>query len=168
MTDESLWADEYVVDCEYDRGTHTLISMAIVPLFRTAKHHDPQHEFYFEVGPLRDDVDPWLKEHVYPLLDHERLLSYENVQVLLSEFLQRTQPKVIHFDWPEDMAYLSEAIITGPGTRIEVPEQGFALRYHPGLDAGSAHPHHALYDARGLALSVRERLAELKRSKGVA
>jgi hypothetical protein len=51
-------------------------------------------------------------------------------------------------DWPEDIKHFCDALITGPGLRLDTPPLTMEIRRD--IDAVSAVPHNALEDARGI------------------
>jgi hypothetical protein len=57
-------------------------------------------------------------------------------------------------DWPDDIRYFMEALITGPGNRIIMPTK-IDFKLDLTIDYDSDVPHNALYDARGIRKSYR-------------
>jgi len=134
------------VDCEFNSFKGALISMALVDEYGS--------EWYEVLGC--DNPDPWVAEHVMPILNKEPV-SMTEFQSSLAGFL--SQYKNIHIiaDWPEDIAHFCESLITGPGYRLDTPPLTMEVRRD--LDAESALPHNALEDAkaiRKLALGITD------------
>lgn len=151
----------FVVDCEFESSTHELISMAIVPLWPDAKTivkpvEDVTREFYEVLHPLPKDISPWVRENVIPHLG-KLGISKVDFQRKLQDFLLAHEVSVIHYDWPEDIAYFNRVMITGPGTRIDIPSKMLTHVHHPGIDPVSNVKHNALEDARAIAAELRMR-----------
>ena len=70
----------------------------------------------------------------------------------LAAFLRNDAEPVVIADWPEDIAHLALLMITGPGSRIPLPQFRFELLDLPLFDSASlsAVPHNACHDARAL------------------
>jgi hypothetical protein len=52
-------------------------------------------------------------------------------------------------DWPEDISHFCNALLTGPGTRLNTPRLTMEVRRD--LHGDSKIPHNALEDARAIA-----------------
>lgn len=131
------------IDCEFNSSQGELISLALVA--------DDGREFY-EVLDC-DNPEPWVAEHVMPVLG-ELPIPKAEFQAKLQEFLQQFHTVHIVADWPEDISHFMRALITGPGTRLDTPAlTAEVLR----VDAPSDLPHNALADARGIRDYVRAR-----------
>ena len=70
----------------------------------------------------------------------------------VAHYLAGDPDPVIVADWPEDIAKLSQLLVTGPGTMAEVPPLTFKFLPLSGFStaANSKVPHNALHDARAL------------------
>lgn len=126
------------IDCEFNGFGGELISMALV-----AKDGE---EFY-EVLPYDHmDIDPWVTDNVIPILNKEPVSLFE-FEYKLEKFLCRSATPVVVADWHEDIKYLCDSIIIGPGIRLNVPDIAMVVK---DIDAPSKIPHNALEDARGI------------------
>ena len=134
------------IDCEFNSYKGELISMALVS--------ETSHAFY-EVLPLPENIDPWVRENVIPVLEKKPLASREEFQMYLEEWLNRFNTIHLIADWPEDIQYFCEALITGPGERMSTPP--ITLEIRRDLDAKSTVPHNALHDA----LAIMDRHEEI-------
>ncbi len=125
------------VDCEFNSFHGDLISMALVS--------SEGHEWYRSLGC--DNPHPWVAEHVMPVIGID---PCERVSFVLSLALFLEQFSAVHIiaDWPEDIAYFCQSLITGPGGRVDTPPLTMEVRRD--LDAVSAVPHNALADARAI------------------
>jgi hypothetical protein len=127
--------------------------MALVP-------EDPTiREFYVELE-MRDQLDTWVKENVVP---HLILLpqSRHHFQQGLAQYLWEIGECVIVADWPDDIRYFCESLITGPGMLLNMLHNiKFELDF--GIEYESLVPHNALHDARAI------RDAYLKREKTIS
>lgn len=125
------------IDCEFNGGKGELISMALVA--------DDGREFY-EVVPRPASIDPWVQEHVIPILHKEPVTMPEFYNRLFA-FLDQFKEPTIVADHPADIAYFADALITDrSGTSYKCDWR--ALRRNVNYD--SAEPHNALADARAL------------------
>lgn len=128
------------LDTEFNGFGGNLLSMALVP-------EDNSKEFYREIN-FAGQLDPWVKANVAP---HFILTpcSYYEFQRDLAEYLWRIGECTIVADWPDDIKYFCEALITGPGERFSfIPNISFELDF--GIEYESKVPHNALEDARGI------------------
>lgn len=126
------------IDCEFNGFGGELISMALVA--------EDGEEFY-EVVECKDYITPWVAENVMPILNKESV-SFSVFQTKLQQFLHRYTSVHIIADWPDDIKYFCQALITAPGTRINTPLLTMEICR---IDATSKLPHNALEDARGIA-----------------
>jgi hypothetical protein len=132
----------FFLDTEFNGFGGKLMAMAMVP------EDDEFPEFYREIE-MYDQLDPWVRDNVVPHFI-QLASTRSKFQKDLSNYLQSIgEPCIIIADWPDDIRYFCESLITGPGERINVPypitfELNLDIRYH------SEVPHNALYDARGI------------------
>jgi len=130
------------IDCEFNGFGGKLISMALVA--------DSGEEFY-EVIEMRDQLDPWVANNVVPILNKSPI-SYSEFQDKILEFLNNFNDIKVIADWPDDLKYFMEALITGPG--LMLPIRRVELFMNRKLSAGkSILPHNALEDARAIMRS---------------
>jgi hypothetical protein len=133
----------FFLDTEFNGFGGKLMSMALVPENLNAP------EFYCEIE-VKDQLDPWVQTNVAP---HMFLVpvSYSEFQLSFSRYLLNIEYDeiVIVADWPDDIRYFCEAMITGPGERILMPTNiKFELDF--GIEYESLVPHNALHDARAI------------------
>lgn len=129
------------LDTEFNGFGGRLISMALVP-------EDPSiREFYKELE-IKDQLEPWVRDNVVPHLVLAPC-THHQFQQALAQYLWEVGDCTIIADWPDDIKYFCESLITGPGQMI-----AFMHNVHFELDLGinytSAVPHNALHDARGI------------------
>jgi hypothetical protein len=115
--------------------------MALVPEDGTTR------EFYKEIE-MRDQLEPWVRDNVVP---HLILVpsSYNEFQQSLAQYLREVGDCTIIADWPDDIRYFCESLITGPGEMISFRhtikfELDLSIKYE------SLVPHNALHDARAI------------------
>lgn len=139
---------KFFIDTEFNGFGGKLMSMAIVPEDVNVP------EFYCEID-VKDQLDPWVQVHVAPHM-FQAPVPYSEFQFALSRYLLNIEQDeiVIVADWPDDIRYFCEALITGPGERITIPhnikfELDLDIKYH------SIVPHNALHDARAIRESQR-------------
>lgn len=139
----------YFLDTEYNGWGGALISLALVP--------DEGEELYLTIdwdGPL----DPWVERHVLPYLDTvpdplvSPRMSRADAARTIAHYLAGDPEPLVVADWPEDVAQLSQLLVTGPGIMAEVPSLRFEFAALGSFStaANSKVPHNALHDARAL------------------
>jgi hypothetical protein len=111
------------------------------------------YEFY-EVLECKNP-GPWVTEHVMPILEKDTV-SKEVFVEKLQYFLSHYDSISIIADWPDDIRYFCESLITGPGMAISHPPITFILDRT--LSSGDSKvPHNALHDARAIAEEYMKR-----------
>lgn len=132
------------LDCEFNEFQGELISMALVA--------EDGREWY-EVVPC-DAPGPWVAQHVMPILGKPALPDKAALTASLDMFLRQFDTVHVVADWPEDIAHFCQALIVGPGYKINTPPLTMEILR---VGSTSALPHNALADARGLrdALTLR-------------
>lgn len=138
------------IDCEFNGFNGELISMALVPA-------DFGLAFYEWVGC--ENPTPWVAENVIPKIGGIEKISLDDFKTKLQAYLMRFDECHIVADWPVDIAHFCDALITGPGRRIDTPPLTLEITR---IDAVSDCPHFALADAFAL------RMAYLKEQKAGA
>ena len=179
----------YTLDCEFDGYQGRLLSLALF---------SPERSFYARVCEPEDATyTPWVKEHVVPFLDVPRgpealeaggitiqdfdhhfntwvSKTWDGVSKSLEEFfaengrVDNPRPVRIHTDWPDDVKYFSELLLTGPGTMINIPSVEFKVNRvdsYPTRIAGAVQ-HNAWWDAFVLYDHLNEQRRELMRKLG--
>ncbi len=140
----------YFLDTEFNGFGGELISLALVP-----EHGD--EEFYVLL-PLPETLHPWVERHVVPYLNsvpaglqHDRMSRLE-AATAVTAYLRNDDDPVIVADWPDDIAYFCQLLITGPGDMVPTGSLRFEFVSSPGFSTAaiSRVPHNALHDARAL------------------
>ena len=124
------------IDCEWNSFGGDLISMALVA--------EDGREFYEVLSCF--EPDPWVAENVMGKLGKEPVPRYVFRDILAS-FLSQFDSVHVVGDWPEDIARFCNALIIGPGERLDTPPLTMEVLR---VDAVSENPHNALADARAL------------------
>lgn len=140
------------IDCEFNGYRGELLSMALVA--------DNGKEWYVELH-RGTCFDLWVTQHVIPLLDGDPI-SQKDAQLSLYQFLTSfggTEDLNVIADWPDDIKFFCEMLLTGPGTSIAPPRITMEIRRH--LSGISEKPHHALHDARGIRTAAQKDNARL-------
>jgi hypothetical protein len=132
---------ELFLDTEFNGFGGKLISMALVP------KDSSKPEFYREIE-MKDQLEPWVRDNVIPHL-FLPAVTYSKFQSDLAEYLKLIGECTIVADWPDDIRYFMEALITGPGNRITMPTK-IDFKLDLTIDYDSDVPHNALHDARGI------------------
>jgi len=142
------------LDTEFNGFQGKLMSMALVP------EDESIPEFYEELE-MTDQLDPWVKDNVVPHL-FKAAVSNKVFQLRLADYLWKLGDCTIVADWPDDIRYFCESLITGPGqTFWPIHNINFELDW--GIDYHSAIPHNALHDARGIRDFYLERAKALQK-----
>jgi len=142
----------YWIDCEYNGFGGQLLSLALV--------REDGHNLYI-VYDVIQELDPWVKKNVMPIL---RCEMPKNVKLqlaslldnrgayMIQEFFGDDPCPVVTTDWPDDIKYLCQAMITGPGEMISVPRIIFDMvrvDAYPTKLPGAVQ-HNAYWDAAAL------------------
>ena len=138
------------LDTEFNGFGGGLISLALVP------EDSSKPEFYKELI-MREQLEPWVKENVVP---HLMLtpIGITEFQMHLQKYLWQFQDIEIVADWPDDIRYFCESLITGPGLCINIPNPiQFTLDQR--IQYQSVVPHNALEDARAIRNSYSAKTA---------
>lgn len=132
------------IDTEFNSFGGELISLALVA--------ETGEEFY-EALECKNP-HPWVAEHIIPILNKEPI-SKELFQAALNAFLNSFKEITIIADWPDDIKYFCESLITSPGCAFNHPPISFILDRR--LSSGNSEvPHNALHDARAIKKQFKE------------
>ncbi len=139
----------YFLDTEYNGWGGALLSLALVP--------DDGEDLYLTID-WEGALDPWVERNVIPYLDMvpdglvSPRLSRADAARTIAHYLAGDPDPLIIADWPEDIAQLSQLLVTGPGIMAEVPALRFEFTALGSFStaANSKVPHNALHDARAL------------------
>lgn len=129
------------LDTEFNGFGGKLMPMALVP------EDDRICSWYCELV-MTDQLDPWVKENVVP---HMILVpsTMAQFQASLSAYLLQFREITIVADWPDDIRYFCESLITGPGERIMLPAV-IKFELDLNIEYESKVPHNTLHDAIGI------------------
>ena len=132
----------FFLDTEFNGFGGKLMSMALVP------EDNSKPEFYKELE-MNDQLHPWVRDNVVPHL-FQPPVSRQQFQNSLAQYLWECREDIIIIaDWPDDIRYFCESLITGPGMMMKfVNNIKFELDF--GIEYESAVPHNALFDARAI------------------
>lgn len=131
------------LDTEFNGFNGKLMSMALVP------EDETKPTFYKELQ-MTDQLEPWVRENVVPHMILQPITRHQ-FQQELANYLWEIGDCTIVADWPDDIRYFCESLITGPGMCLNMLHNiGFYLDF--GIDYESKVPHNALYDA----MAIRE------------
>lgn len=133
------------IDCEWNGYGGGLITMALVAM--------DGREMYAAL-PMGETMTPWVAANVLPVVvtkEVELMPTRLELASRIAGFLAPYDAVHLIADWPEDIQRFCEAIVTGPGIRIDTPRLTMEVRRDMD-DAQSALPHNALEDARALRI----------------
>lgn len=137
---------KYFLDCEFNGYRGELITLALVC--------EDGRELYLAKPRLRKTV-PWVAENVEPIVTLiDACPSVAHVfSSRIQDFLADDAHPLIVADWPDDIRYFCECLITGPGQMVKSsPVIQFEVQRvdaYP-TDLPGAVQHNALWDARAL------------------
>jgi hypothetical protein len=140
------------LDTEFNGFGGKLISLALVP------ENDSLPEFYNELI-MTDQLEPWVKDNVIPHLVLPRV-SHKEFQNNLANYLWEVGEITIIADWPDDIRYFCESLITGPGMMINIMHK-IKFELDLSINYTSDVPHNALHDARAIKKTYMERKNEI-------
>ena len=129
------------LDTEFNGHRGDLTSMALV---------DSDSRYWYEVLDCKNPV-PWVKDNVIPVLK-KKSISFPKFQESLHNFLSTNyhEALIVIADWPVDIKYFCEVLITGDGsTCMDVGDLTFHVYRHLSTNKSKI-PHNALEDAKAL------------------
>ena len=142
----------YFLDTEFNEFGGELISLALVR---------EDGESLYLVYPDLDNYGAWVKENVVPIIWSipsplpgmaYKVASAEEGARRIAEFIGTDIEPVIITDWPDDIKYFCQAIITGPGMMVGLNNLIFQMlrvnAYPTTLE--NAVQHNAWWDAKAL------------------
>lgn len=145
---------KYYLDTEFDGFGGPLISIALVC--------EDGRSLYGIVRRTADDA--WVDANVIPHLYSApfQVIEYApttmtSLHNCLEAFFKGDGDIRVMADWPDDIKYLSECLITGPGTMIHIPSIEFSVRRvdaYPTRVPGAIQ-HNAWWDATALCHYMR-------------
>lgn len=132
-------------DCEFNSYQGAFISIALVA--------DDGREFYESVGCA--EPEEWVAKHVMPFIDRDSITLTE-LQTRLGAFLEQFDEIHVVADFPVDIYWFCDLLITGPGDRL-LENKRMTMEVRPEASCKkSVVPHQALADARALRDSCNE------------
>lgn len=144
------------VDTEFNSYKGQLLSIGLV-------REDGKALYNVFPFPEEHGIDPWVRANVVPIINSvprdvpSRHLAIPKFQELLTKFLLDTGTEItIVTDWPDDVKYFSELLITGPGKMIDIPGISFeVVRVDPYTNPlKGAIQHNAMWDALALRYCI--------------
>jgi hypothetical protein len=129
------------LDTEFNGFGGELMSMALVP------EREGVREFYKEIEIL-SQLDPWVRDNVAPHLILAPC-TYNEFQQSLGQYLWEIGDCTIIADWPDDIRYFCQSLITGPGNMLALMHN-MKFELDLGINYESLVPHNALHDARAI------------------
>ena len=133
----------FFIDCEFNGFGGELISMALVA--------DDGREFYVDMFSHQEYPTNFVAKHVLPVIDvpgaESKPITRNFLPQAISKFLSYYGSVHLVADWPDDIKYFCESLLTGPGLRVDTPPLAMEIVR---IDGDSEVPHNALCDARGI------------------
>ena len=140
---------KYYLDCEFNGFGGELISIALVA--------ETGASIYCVLVREPDaPTEAWVAANVIPILDDcpkpPLVVRRSHASAMIADFLAWDQAPVIVADWPDDIRYLCELLITGPGKCVKLDGLKFEwvrVDAWPNEIAGAVQ-HNAWWDAQAL------------------
>ena len=144
----------YYLDFEFDGFGGDWISLGIV-------REDNESIYIINVLNAKYAEEAWVRENVIPILYRVpsplpgmlyEVHSDTQAQKIIQHFLSGDDCPTFVTDWPDDIKYFCELLITGPGTMISIPKINFSMvrvDAYP-TDVPNAVQHNAWWDAKAL------------------
>jgi hypothetical protein len=142
----------YYLDTEFNGFGGALISLALV---------SERGDVFSRAFQIKEPIEPWVAENVMPIVFADKYTVYTTREMLpheLAGFMMRDPAPRIISDWPDDIRYFCEAIITGPGQMAALPDLTFEVRRvdaYP-TDLEGAIQHNACWDAFALRRKLQK------------
>lgn len=144
----------YFLDTEFNGFGGSILSLALV------SHTGESLYIVWPTNDMAEDPDPWVLQNVIPLMDkvpahvypvHARRGTDDAAQAI-AKFLHGDPAPEIVTDWPDDIRYFCQEVITGPGMMVAIPRLAFQMLR---VDAYPTHvkgavQHNAWWDAIAL------------------
>lgn len=127
------------IDCEWNGWQGDLISMALVA--------EDGRSFYEIMAPAVRNVDPWVKEHVLPVLGDREPVAQPWFNNRLWHYLTQFEEVEIVADWPEDIMWFCGVFVHRGGV-CDMPFRTVRFTLDRDIEGASRIPHNALEDAR--------------------
>lgn len=138
---------KYYLDVEFSDFRGELISLALVG--------EDGCELHLLTHSL-PSTNPWVRENVIPHLFAEgtdpTIWRTDLFGVQIAKFLSGDILPIVIADWPDDVRYFCECLITGPGEMVDIPGIRFDIQRvdaYPTTLLGATQ-HNAMWDARAL------------------
>lgn len=137
---------KYYIDTEFDGFGGDLLSLGIA---------SKADSLYLRV-PKPATLTPWVAENVWPIIDavpfHVNPMPLDEWPNVIAGFLGGDDAPHIVADWPDDIRYFCQPLITGPGEMVNIPRISFEVvrvdAYPSALT--QAIQHNAWWDAQAL------------------
>lgn len=152
---------KYYLDTEFDGFGGELISLALVR---------EDGESIYIVYKTNEVLSPWVKENVIPILwdipsplpgmAYGPVSHFEATQIISKFLLYSAETPTIITDWPDDIKYFCQEIITGPGEMINLMNgikfEVVRVDAYPSSLVGAVQ-HNAWWDAKALKYVMQGR-----------
>lgn len=144
----------YYLDTEFNEFGGELLSLALV--------REDGKSLYIVYDPP-EKIGPWVAANVMPIMYDTRRDTRGRPDIYLSDtvadgarhiarFMAGDADPTIITDWPDDVKYFCQAIITGPGMMVNIPHLRFEVKRvdaYPTTLPGAIQ-HNAWWDAMAL------------------
>ena len=129
------------IDTEFNGFGGQILSIALVPL-------DKSYPSFYKEFNIAETLNPWVLENVIPNMNLVPKNKLE-VQLDLENYINDLGDCIIIADWPDDIKYFNDLLITGPGMMLNIHSK-LLFEVDRTLEYTSKVPHHALHDAEGI------------------
>lgn len=148
---------KYYLDTEFNSFNGELLTLALAPSNRQ------RAELYLARNDINTlSVHPWVRDNVLDIIVAPGAIPHmaklEEFPLLIRKYLAADPDPVIVANWPDDIKYFMECLITGPGMMISLKSLKTKLKRcnsYP-TELKGAIQHNALWDARALRAHCEE------------
>ena len=140
---------KYYLDTEFNGFGGELISLALV-------REDGDHIYLVNQDVHDMSLDPWVRDNIIPILDSSPtppiLTTLKGLPYHIASFMRDDPTPVVITDWPDDIKYMCQSVITKPGEMVAIPQLTFHMvrvNAYP-TNLKDAVQHNALWDALAL------------------
>lgn len=165
----------FYLDFEFNGMRGQLISLGIVNENRDCGRYFIFTDLEEKMKERGETLDPWVAENVMPILETEFTKNHPTIPTFKGSTaeIQKELEKYIHSlrgdstsinchfqaDWPTDIALISDLLITGPGTMIDL--DGYSAEIHR-IDAyPSSNPNYLQHNALCDALALKQKMEDM-------
>jgi len=157
---------KYYLDCEFNGFEGELISMALVSdgsreIYLANKEFERAAHWAKKQPEIKTPgIDPWVWANVLPIIETPYAAPLwcplNQFAAHLSTLFLGDRAPIVATDWPDDIKYLCQCLITGPGEMINIP--GITFEMHRVDAYPTTMPEAVQHNAYSDAMALRHKL----------